>query len=394
MLLKDETAFYKVCFNSMQVGILVFDSNKIIVMVNNPVAEIFGYNKNVLLGNNIDILFKSSEMIERFIENSVFEEFKSTKELIGIKKNKKEVFLELSFGKMKYEGEFYYKVLISDISKRKQKEVKISHLNVKLKEEVKLSNNELNRVIDQLKIALTKEKELNNLKTRFIALASHEFKTPLSAILSSTELMAKYCELQDIEKRNEHLEKVKIMISRLTRMLDDLLTLENIEAGNISPKFETFNFKELTNEILQNTKYLLKNNQSLEINNISEENIYYDRNIMNIILTNLLNNAVKYSEENSNIKVEIHTNESTIFFKVNDDGIGIPKNEQNLIFKRFFRAKNAIYYPGTGIGLNIVKGYVDSLNGKISFKSIQNEGTVFKVQLPKINNHEEKGIIN
>jgi len=394
MVLNDKTGFYKVCFDSMQVGILVFNSEKKIVLANIPVSKIFGYKKTEILKKKVNILFKSNEIIDRFIANSTLEEYKLTKELIGIKKNKKEVFLELNFGKMEYEEEFYYKALISDITERKQEEVKISHRNVKLEEEVKLSNNELEKVIEQLKISLNKEKELNNLKTRFITLASHEFKTPLSAILSSTELMAKYCDLNNHEKRNEHLEKVKIMISHLTRMLDDLLTLENIEAGNINPIFKLFNIKDLINNALRNSKPLLKNNQSLETENISEENIYYDPKIINIILTNLLNNAIKYSEENSKINIKIETNKSNLIFKVSDNGIGIPENEQNLIFKRFFRAKNAMYYPGTGIGLNIVKGYVDSLNGEISFNSVQNKGTTFKVKLPKINYHEKKGIIN
>ena len=107
-----------------------------------------------------------------------------------------------------------------------------------------------------------------------------------------------------------------------------------------------------------------------------------------------MDNAIKYSGENSNIIVNISANESNIFFSIKDNGIGIPKNEQNLIFNRFFRAKNALYYPGTGIGLNIVKGYINNLNGNISFKSTENKGTTFNVQLPKINNHEKKGIIN
>jgi hypothetical protein len=107
-----------------------------------------------------------------------------------------------------------------------------------------------------------------------------------------------------------------------------------------------------------------------------------------------LYNAIKYSNESSNIEVKISTNETNIYFSVKDNGIGIPKNEQNLIFNRFFRAKNAMYFPGTGIGLNIVKGYINNLNGNISFKSIENKGTIFKVQLPKINSYEKKGIIN
>lgn len=392
MILNEKTSFYKVCFNSMQVGIVVFDNDLKIVLANKPAGNIFGYKK--LLNKNIKTFVKNSSIIARFISNPNSEEFKANIELIGINKKGKEFFLEFNFGKMEYEGEYYYKALITNISDRKLKEEEISHLNIQLEEEVKLSNNELKKVIKQLKASLNKEKELNNLKTKFIELTSHEFKTPLSAILSSTELMSKYSDLNDSDKKNEHLQKVKIMIAHLNGMLDDLLTLENIEAGNVLPSYEEFEFKNLISEITQNTSLFLKENQFIRLKNISDERLFHDSKIITIILTNLLNNAIKYSEQNSTINVSIKNDESDIYISIIDEGIGIPKAEQKLIFTRFFRAKNALFFPGTGIGLNIVKGYVNSLSGTISFKSEENVGTVFNVKLPKLKNHEKKSIIN
>jgi len=394
MILNEKTSFYKVCFDSMQVGIIVFNKNKNIVLANTPSSQLFGYQQIEILNEKINNLLKDSTVLDRYIKNPQSKIYKSTVELIGVKKNGEEIFIELSFGKIEYEGAYYYKALISDISKRKQKEEKINHLNIQLEEEVKLRNSELEKLIEQLKISLSKEKELNNLKTKFITLASHEFKTPLSAILSSTELMGKYADLHNIEKRQEHLEKVKIMIHRLNGMIDDFLTLENIEIGVIKPSYAYFKISDLTGAISRNSTPFLKNKQILTFETIIEDTIYHDKKIINIILTNLLQNAIKYSSENSNIKVNISANEANIYFSIKDNGIGIPKNEQNLIFNRFFRAKNALYYPGTGIGLNIVKGYINNLNGNISFKSTENKGTTFNVQLPKINNHEKKGIIN
>lgn len=394
MILNEKTSFYKVCFDSMQVGIIVFNKNKNIVLANTPSSQLFGYQQIEILNEKINNLLKDSTVLDRYIKNPQSKIYKSTVELIGVKKNGEEIFIELSFGKIEYEGAYYYKALISDISKRKQKEEKINHLNIQLEEEVKLRNSELEKLIEQLKISLSKEKELNNLKTKFITLASHEFKTPLSAILSSTELMGKYADLHNIEKRQEHLEKVKIMIHRLNGMIDDFLTLENIEIGVIKPSYAYFKISDLTGAISRNSTPFLKNKQILTFETIIEDTIYHDKKIINIILTNLLQNAIKYSSENSNIIVNISANEANIYFSIKDNGIGIPKNEQNLIFNRFFRAKNALYYPGTGIGLNIVKGYINNLNGNISFKSTENKGTTFNVQLPKINNHEKKGIIN
>jgi len=394
MILNEKTSFYKVCFDSMQVGIIVFNKDKNIVLANIPSSQLFGYEQKEILNQKINNLLQDSTILDRYIKNPQSKIYKSTVELIGLKKNGKEIFIELSFGKIEYEGAYYYKALISDISKRKQKEEKINHLNIQLEEEVKLRNSELEKLIEQLKISLSKEKELNNLKTKFITLASHEFKTPLSAILSSTELMVKYADLHNIEKRQEHLEKVKIMIYRLNGMIDDFLTLENIEIGVVKPSYTYFKISDLKEAISQNSTPFLKNKQILTFETTIENRLYHDKKIINIILTNLLHNAIKYSGENSNIIVNISANESNIFFSIKDNGIGIPKNEQNLIFNRFFRAKNALYYPGTGIGLNIVKGYINNLNGNISFKSTENKGTTFNVQLPKINNHEKKGIIN
>lgn len=378
----------------MQVGILVFDSKGSIVLVNNPLADIFGYKQKAILNKNIELFFKDAYIFNDFIENPTADAYKNSIETLGFKRNGKSVFIELNFGQMEYDGKYYYKALISDISGRKQKEAKITDLNVQLEEEVRLRNLELEKVVEQLQISLNKEKELNHLKTNFIALASHEFKTPLSAILSSSELMAKYARLNDSEKIEEHLSKVKIMIARLNGMLDDLLTLENIETGKINPMFKYFNMDAFVDSTLQAQSTFLKRNQTLDISNKLKGEFYHDPKILNIILTNIIGNAIKYSNDDSAIQVELIDNSEEIIITVIDNGIGIPKNEQNLIFDRFFRAKNALYYPGAGIGLNIVKGYIDSLDGDITFESTEHKGTIFIVKLPKINTHEKESIIN
>ncbi len=388
MFLKDKKAFYKVCFDSMQVGILVWNSEKEIVLANIPTSKIFNYSVDELFTQNAGELFKNSRILNEFIKNPDKNKFKIPIEGLGVTKEGKEVSLELSFGKLEYEKKIYFKALISDITSRKKKELKIDNLNYQLEEEVKLRNIELESVIEKLKTSLNKEIELNNLKTKFITLASHEFKTPLSAILTSAELIVKYSDLENATKRDEHLVKVKAMINHLNGMVDSLLTLENIESGNIIPTYTKFKFGDLINRIIANAKPLLQKNQKIIFNKDTDEIIYQDSNILNIIITNLLYNAIKYSKENSIIKVKSSFNKGNIYISLGDNGIGIPSNEQNLIFKRFFRAKNVSYYPGTGIGLNIVNGYVKCLNGAISFKSKENLGTVFNIQIPKIRNYE------
>jgi hypothetical protein len=394
MELKEKIAFYKVCFDSMQAGILVFNNERDIVLANIPISLIFEYSSEELRKFKACKLFKNCGVLKNFIIHSDKQKYKTLVELIGVKKSGQEFPVEVSFGKIEYEGKPYFKLLLTDISLRKKREKKIKSLNSQLEEEVKLRNIELEQVIEKLKKSLSKEKELNFLKTKFIALASHEFKTPLSAILSSTELMAKYADLNNFEKRNEHLSKIKSMINHLNNMLDDLLTLENIESGEINLNITKFNLNDLIRDIYKNSKPLLKKNQQLIFNNNDDKEIYHDYKIITIILTNLLYNAIKYTNEDGSIKVEIKSNKKNIYFTIEDNGIGIPINEQNLIFTRFFRAKNALYYPGTGIGLNIVKGYIQNLNGAISFESTENKGTIFKIQLPKLNTYEQESITN
>jgi len=394
-MLKDQKEFFKVCFDTMQMGILVYDINKKIVLSNTPLNHIFGYNEECdLLNVSLNTLFNNDKIFDVFIIDSANEKFKKPIELIGIQNDGTTVPMEVNLSKLQYKNQFYFKAFISDITERKKEKVRIFNLNLKLEEEVKSQHHELEKAIDQLKTSLNKEKELNHLKTKFITLASHEFKTPLSAILSSTELIVKYSDLNALNKRNEHLGKVKKMIYHLNGMLDDFLTLENIELGNFRPKYSVFNFGDLINEIIENTKPFLKENQTLFLKNNNFGSIYQDQNILKIIITNLLHNAIKYSNEHDIIQIEIESKNSSIFLKVKDSGIGIPKNEQELIFKRFFRAKNAVFLPGTGIGLNIVKGYVDKLEGSIEFESIENKGTLFIVKLPKINSNEKVDIIN
>ncbi|RXP61878.1 PAS domain-containing sensor histidine kinase [Lutibacter sp. HS1-25] len=394
MILNTKTSFYKVCFDSMQLGILVFDRNKNIVLANNPSAKIFGFKPDIILNIKIDDLFKNTNVISDFIKNPQLKKYKSAIELTGCKKNGDPIFVELTFGKMEYEGELYFKILLSDISLRKEKEKQISHLNAHLESELEIRNIELQKLIDQLQKSLDKEKELNNLKSTFLALASHEFKTPLSAILSSTELMSKYADNGNLEKRKEHLSKIKLMIQRLNGMLDDFLTLENIEKGIIQPAYNWFKLSYLSNQISKNTIPFLKDHQVLNVKILNDEEVYHDIKIITIILNNLLSNSIKYSNKNGVINVKISSKKSAIIITVEDYGIGIPKSEQNLILNRFFRAKNAMYYPGTGIGLNIIQGYIANLNGVISFESTENKGTTFKIELPKIICNEKKDITN
>ncbi len=166
MMLKNQNEFYKACFNSMQVGILVYNRTKEILISNNPLLNIFGYLEDELQSKKVNILFKNTSFIDDFINNSAAKKFNTAVEIIGLQKSGLEIPVEIVFGKIKYNSQTYYKLLISDISLRKKKETKILNLTSRLEDEIKLRNTELENAIDQLKASLKNENELNILKDK------------------------------------------------------------------------------------------------------------------------------------------------------------------------------------------------------------------------------------
>lgn len=236
----------------------------------------------------------------------------------------------------------------------------------------------------QMLEALEKEKELNDLKSRFVSMASHEFKTPLSTILSSTSLIKKYNELEKYDKEIKHLDKIERSVHLLTNMISDVLSLSKIEEGQVYATISEINLNDLVKSI--NDDLFLDNNQSLEFELIGEANVFTDKKMLSTILVNLLSNALKYSTENVACQAKIDRKKIEISIK--DKGIGIPLEDQKSLFSRFFRASNVSNIQGTGLGLNIVYGYVDLLGGEISVESKENEGTIVKFTLPNNINHE------
>jgi len=235
----------------------------------------------------------------------------------------------------------------------------------------------------QLKAALKKEIELNELKTRFLSLLSHEFKTPLSAILTSALLLSRYQLTEQQENRNKHIRTIIEKVKLLNDILTGFLSIERFEAGNISYQFSNFKISEIVNNVIYNAKLLLKEGQKIKYReNIDDLSLYQDEKIVELILTNLIHNAIKYSPEKSSIYVDIEQNEEQTTIKITDTGIGIPEKDQKNIFDLYFRAENVINTEGTGIGLNIVKNHLDSLNGSISFESKEHHGSTFTVSIP------------
>lgn len=241
----------------------------------------------------------------------------------------------------------------------------------------------------QLQEALNKEKELNELKTKFLSLVSHEFKTPLSGIATSLMLLEKYQLTEEQPKRDKHLATLKDKVNYLNAILNDFLSIERLETGTYNYSFSDFRLSKVINEVVYNSNMLLKEGQRINYpNNIDDISMYQDERIIEMILSNILQNAVKYSGEQSEINIRIYQNLNNTVFEIEDHGIGIPEKDMPNIFTRYYRAENVLNRPGTGIGLNIVKTHLENLGGEIKIDSVENQGTLVTLQIPNNAKHD------
>ncbi len=233
----------------------------------------------------------------------------------------------------------------------------------------------------ELRKALEKEKELGEMKSRFVSMASHEFRTPLSTILSSSYLIEKYTTTDDQPKRQKHLQRIISSVSILTDILNDFLSLGKIEEGKVEVKYSRFNLEEMFGDTIKEIVPTLKRNQVIDYVHEGNPEVFLDKSLLKFILLNLVSNARKFSPENSLIEIKTgHRNEQVIL-SVRDHGIGISEQDQAHLMERFFRGANATNIQGTGLGLNIVAKYVEMMAGMLTFNSELEKGTEFIITL-------------
>lgn len=268
---------------------------------------------------------------------------------------------------------YQYVAIRFNITQRKLAEEEIRKLNEEL--EVKVKERTL-----ELAQALEREKDLSELKSRFVTTAAHEFRTPLSTILSSVSLIERYLDPEHADKRQRHIVRVKSSIRNLTDILNDFLSLDKLEQGKMEMENVTFLLPEACHAVTEDLRELLKEGQNIHYTHTGDDTVHCDRKILRNILVNLLSNAIKYSPEGKNIWLESEQKDGEVTIRVKDEGIGIPADEQKHLFEKFFRARNAGEIQGTGLGLSIVRRYVDLLDGTISFVSKAEQGTVFTVR--------------
>lgn len=404
---KENNNIFNLLSSAISEGIIVVNREQLIVATNNSANEMFGYSTGALIGKPLDTLIPQKfhhnhgGHFEGFMQKSGKRQMGQGRDLFGMRKNGQEFPVEAGLNPFEVDGVTYVMALVIDITQRKQQEQQINDLNSQLEAKIELRTKELRDIVLELRgevtlrkkaeskanMALKKERELNDLKTKFLSLVSHEFKTPLSSILTSATLISKYQLSEQQAKRDKHLETIKNKVKYLDTILTDFLSVERLESGKVNYKFTTFPLSKLVNEVIYDANMLLKTGQNiLYPDNIDDVIIDFDEKILELILSNLIHNAIKYSSEHSAIDIQVEHNKKMVTLKIIDQGMGIPKEEQKYIFNRYFRAENALLTQGTGIGLNIVKGHLENLGGSIEFTSEENKGTTFNIQLPLTRN--------
>lgn len=234
------------------------------------------------------------------------------------------------------------------------------------------------------------EKELNSMKSNFLSVVSHEFRTPLAGILSSTQLLQKYYQKWETEKNEKYLNQIVESVNYVTNILDHLSVIETDANNTITLKPVSVDISEFLEAIINENKMLFNTEVNIHKSfNLQEREHYIDKNLIRYIIGNILNNAIKFTQQSNEIFFSVDDNSQNLIFIITDFGIGIPSGEQTYIFEPFYRASNTENIKGTGFGLSIVKRMIDLYNGKIFIKSQINKGTSITIILPKIEKEKE-----
>jgi PAS domain S-box-containing protein len=399
-------------FENATEGIILTDQKGRIVLVNPAAERIFGFVHSELLGKTIEVLIPENvRPRHENVRNNFYKDPQNRvmghgRDLFARRKDGSDFPVEVSLSHYRRDDEIFVIAFIIDITFRKQIEKNmrqqqeelekvtsdIRRLNMGLEAKVeertvilKEALMKLEQSQRELSEALDKERELHEIKSRFVSMASHEFRTPLSTVLSSASLLSKYTGADDQEKRDKHINRIKESVKHLNDILEDFLSLGKLDEGKVQAHFAEFNLEDLVRDTTEEMKGLLKKGQEFIYEHSGGTDVYSDKKLLKNVLINLLTNAIKFSEEGSAINIGsiINGNNAEIFVK--DHGIGIAPADLEHLFTSFFRGKNAVNIQGTGLGLHIVKRYVDLLGGEVHLDSTLHKGTTISFIIP-VNN--------
>jgi len=397
-------------------GIILTNGEGKIVLINPAAQRTFGYSESEITGHHIEILIPDrfsvnhAELRAGFYKHPQHRIMGHGRDLYAKRKDGSEIPVEVSLSFYKRDEELFVTAFIVDITHRKKIEQSIlmqqkqleqmardmRKLNAELESKVeertmilKEALHELEKSQLSLTEALGKEKELSEIKSRFVSMASHEFRTPLSTVLSSASLASKYAQPEDLEKRERHIKRIKESVKHLNDLLEDILSLAKLEEGKVLVKSETIDVHELLEEVAEEMKTITRAGQEIYLDCHSNGLFISDKKLLKNILISLMSNAIKFSGENSPVWVKADHSNNSLVISVKDEGIGISEEDKQHIFGSFFRGKNAINIQGTGLGLHIVKRYTDLLHGTIQLESKLNEGTTITIELPALEEEDK-----
>ncbi|RYG53850.1 MAG: PAS domain S-box protein [Chitinophagaceae bacterium] len=396
-------------FENATEGIILTNGTGNIVLVNPAAQRMFGYDAEELVGKPIETLLPRRVqqhhvgVRQSFYENPQNRVMGHGRDLYGKRKDDSEIPVEVSLSYYSREQERFVIAFVVDITQRKKIENNLliqkkeleqltfdmrrlnTQLEAKVEERTLILQEALEKLEEsqlELSEALSKEKELNEIKSSFVSMASHEFRTPLTTVLSSAVLIGKYTEATDQPRRDRHIKKIKDSVRHLNELLEDFLSLGKLSEGKISAQSEVVQLNTFLEETAEELKASLKSGQLIKIESADRIIVHSDKKLLKNILINLLSNAVKFSGDGSEIHLKATLDNGRLTISVCDDGIGIPAEDLPNMFTSFYRAKNAINIEGTGLGLHIVKRYADLLNGTVTVESELGKGTTVIISLP------------
>ena len=396
-------------FENATEGFVVTNSKGSIILVNPSACRMFEYEAEELIGQKIEILVPTQyqkrhvKLRDDFYNDPRNRVMGHGRDLHGLKKSGINFPVEVSLSTYLESGERYVIAFIIDITHRKEIEKSMvrqqeqlehvsnemrrlnAELEAKVEERTIILKEALQRLEqsqEELSEALDKERQLNEIKSRFVSMASHEFRTPLSTVLSSASLLTKYKDAEDQPKRERHIEKIKASVKQLNDILEDFLSLGKLDEGKVAVAVNEFSLNDLIQDVIDEMKGLAKDKQKIVYSMNDGELIATDKKLLRNVLINLISNAIKFSGEDSSVWVNSNVNNGTVNISVKDEGIGISDDDQIHLFSSFFRGKNVLNIQGTGLGLHIVKRYMDLLDGEVNLESQLGKGTTITIKIP------------
>lgn len=385
-LVADNEAGFKALFTHATVGIIIVNNSGTIVHANPFVCKMLGYEVEALAGKDISILIpdplrnRHTAHIHGYFKNPINRPMGQGLELMAVKRTGESLYVEISLCSYAIDTERFAVAFITDITHQKSEAQKLESYRESLEALVKERTEKLND-------ALEREKLIGAEKSHFVSFASHEFRTPLSTILSSASLISRYNESVGSDNIHKHTSRIRNAVTSLTQILNDFLSLDKLEQGAVKVNAESFHLQRLILELGDELEYYFKPGQIVKHAHLGEEEVYTDKNIVKNILLNLISNASKYSEEHKPILITTLVENDMVMVEVTDLGIGIPEEDLEKLFSLFYRASNVGTVKGTGLGLNIVSKYISLLGGEITVSSIENSGTTFRIVFPTGQNH-------